>query len=34
METMAAHLRRAPEIFRRRKALSEHPYGTMKRAID
>jgi transposase len=34
LEDMAAHLRRAPEVFAQRKALSEHPYGTMKRAMD
>jgi transposase len=34
LEAMAAQLRRAPELFRQRKALSEHPYGTMKRAMD
>jgi len=34
LEEMAAHLRRAPELFRQRKALSEHPYGTMKRGMD
>ena len=34
LEEMAAHLRRAPEIFARRKALSEHPFGTMKRGMD
>jgi transposase len=34
LENMAAHLRRAPEVFAQRKALSEHPYGTMKRAMD
>jgi transposase/macrodomain Ter protein organizer (MatP/YcbG family) len=34
LEEMEAHLRRAPELFRQRKALSEHPYGTMKRGMD
>ncbi|MFH0916883.1 MAG: transposase, partial [bacterium] len=34
LEEMAAHLRRAPELFARRKELAEHPYGTMKRAMD
>ena len=34
LENMAAHLRRAPQVFTQRKALSEHPYGTMKRAMD
>ncbi len=31
---MEQHLRRAPELFRQRKALSEHPFGTMKRGMD
>ena len=31
---MAAHLRRSPELFRQRKALVEHPFGTMKRGMD
>jgi transposase len=34
LENMAAQLRRAPELFAQRKALSEHPFGTMKRAMD
>ena len=34
METMAARLRRAPDLFRPRKALAEHPFGTMKRGMD
>ena len=34
LEEMAAHLRCAPELFARRKELSEHPYGTMKRGMD
>jgi transposase len=34
LETMEAHLRRAPEVFAQRKALSEHPFGTMKRGMD
>lgn len=34
LEEMAAHLRRAPTLFAQRKALSEHPYGTMKRGMD
>ena len=34
LEAMAAHLRRAPELFARRKELAEHPYGTMKRGMD
>lgn len=34
LEDMEQHLRRAPDLFRQRKALSEHPFGTMKRAMD
>jgi len=34
LEAMAARLRRAPALFAQRKALSEHPFGTMKRAMD
>ena len=34
LEEMEARLRRAPELFARRKELAEHPYGTMKRAMD
>jgi len=34
LEAMEAHLRRAPEVFAQRKALSEHPFGTMKRGMD
>ena len=34
LEAMAAQLRREPGLFRRRKELSEHPFGTMKRAMD
>jgi transposase len=34
LEDMARRLRRTPEIFARRKALSEHPFGTMKRGMD
>lgn len=34
LEQMAARLRRAPELFAQRKALAEHPFGTMKRAMD
>ena len=34
MEDMEAHLRRAPALFRQRKALAEHPFGTMKRGMD
>ena len=34
LEDMAAHLRRSPELFRQRKALVEHRFGTMKRGMD
>ncbi len=34
LEDMEARLRRKPELFRHRKELSEHPFGTMKRAMD
>jgi hypothetical protein len=34
LEDMAEHLRRAPDLFRQRKALAEHPFGTMKRGRD
>ncbi|MGH8568510.1 MAG: transposase, partial [Gammaproteobacteria bacterium] len=34
LEEMAQRLRRTPELFAQRKALSEHPFGTMKRAMD
>lgn len=34
LEAMAAHLRRAPDLFRQRTALAEHPFGTMKRGMD
>jgi transposase len=34
LEAMEAHLRRAPEVFAQRKALSERPFGTMKRGMD
>ena len=34
MEAMAEHLRRAPALFRQRKALAEHPFGTMKRGME
>jgi transposase len=34
LEAMEAHLQRAPELMQRRKALSEHPFGTMKRGMD
>jgi len=31
---MEDRLRRARALFARRKALAEHPYGTMKRGMD
>ena len=34
LENMEQHLRRTPQLFRQRKALAEHPYGTMKRGMD
>jgi hypothetical protein len=34
LEDMAERLRRAPERFRQRKALSEHTFGTMKRGMN
>jgi transposase/macrodomain Ter protein organizer (MatP/YcbG family) len=34
LEAMEARLQRAPELMRRRKELSEHPFGTMKRGMD
>ena len=34
LETMAQRLRAQPALFRRRKALAEHPFGTMKRGMD
>ena len=34
LEAMEAPLRRAPALFRQRKALAEHPFGTMKRGMD
>ncbi len=34
LEDMEERLRREPELFRQRKELSEHPFGTMKRAMD
>lgn len=34
LEDMARRLRRDPTLFAQRKALSEHPYGTMKRGMD
>ena len=34
LEAMEQELRAHPALFRQRKALSEHPFGTMKRAMD
>ena len=34
LEAMARRLRGAPDLFAQRKALSEHPFGTMKRGMD
>jgi len=34
LEEMEQRLRRAPALFAQRKALSEHPFGTMKRSMD
>ena len=34
LEEMEARLRRVPALFRQRKALAEHPFGTMKRGMD
>jgi len=34
LEAMEDRLRRARALFARRKALAEHPYGTMKRGMD
>lgn len=34
LEDMAAHLRRAPALLAQHKALSEHPFGTMKRVLN
>ena len=34
LEDMARRLRRDPTLFAQRKALAEHPYGTMKRGMD
>jgi hypothetical protein len=34
LEDMARRLRREPTLFAQRKALSEHPFGTMKRGMD
>jgi transposase len=34
LEYMAMQLRRAPALFAQRKALAEHPFGTMKRGME
>jgi transposase len=34
LEDMAMQLRRAPALFAQRKALAEHPFGTMKRGME
>jgi transposase len=34
MDTMAKRLAAKPELESRRKAIVEHPYGTMKRGMD
>jgi transposase len=34
LEEMAGRLRQRPDLFAQRKALAEHPFGTMKRAMD
>ena len=34
LDAMAQRLRDQPELFRQRKVLAEHPYGTMKRGMD
>ena len=34
LEDMEVHLRRASALFAQRQALSEHPFGTMKRGMD
>ncbi len=34
LEAMAQRLRRDPGLYAQRKALSEHPFGTMKRGMD
>jgi len=34
LEYMALQLRRAPALLAQRKALAEHPFGTMKRGMD
>jgi len=34
LDDMAQRLREQPALFRQRKALAEHPFGTMKRGMD
>jgi transposase len=34
LDDMALRLREQPALFRQRKALAEHPFGTMKRGMD
>lgn len=34
LDAMAQRLREQPALFRQRKALAEHPFGTMKRAMN
>ena len=34
LEQMEVQLRRAPALFAQRKALAEHPFGTMKRGME
>ena len=34
MEEMAARVKRKPQMMKLRKALVEHPFGTMKRAMN
>jgi len=34
LDEMAQRLRVQPALFRQRKALAEHPFGTMKRGMD
>jgi hypothetical protein len=34
LEAMARRLRERADLFRQRKALAEHPFGTMKRGMD
>ena len=34
LDDMALRLREQPALFHQRKALAEHPFGTMKRGMD